>query len=316
MLFICAWYFLWLTIGDGPWWLTVLNRVVPYLFLPMPLYLVLLARKRIYGLMALLILPVAIFSFLYHPYLFPRYSKPAAQQAINLSVMSYNVLYSNLDYDAVSSVILTYHPDLAALQEVLPETMSALKDRLADEYPYSIHGTNEDYAVTAVFSRHPLSSVHVLKLGEDHRAVLVKADVNAQWITFASVHLRAYGLQWVSLSDMPKEIVRRTEEQNHQVEMLWEELQNEAGPVIIGCDCNSKETSRSYRMLDQWFDSAAYQVGWRFPEVELAGAVQDTNLQHIDFIWYRGALEPFVAYKIKDRGGSDHHPVLVLFDLR
>lgn len=136
-------------------------------------------------------------------------------------------------------------------------------------------------------------------------------------VTFAAVHLRAYGLQWVRpLTSIPQAIVERTNAQNRQVEILLEELQSESGPVVIGCDCNSKETSSSYRMLDGWFETAAYQVGWRLPGNKLAGAAQDTNLQHIDFIWYRGALEPFAAYEIKDRGGSDHHPVLALFDLR
>lgn len=245
----------------------------------------------------------------------PKYSKPAASQS-DLSVMTYNVLYSNLDYDAVANVILTHHPDLVALQEVLPEMMSALEERLADEYPYSIHGTNKYYGVTAVFSRHPLAETYVLELSGNHRPVIVKAEVRNQLVTFAAVHLSAYGLQWVSLPSIPQAIVERTNAQNGQVELLLEKLQDESGPVIIGCDCNSKETSSSYRILDRWFDSAAYRVGWRFPGIELAGVRQDTNIQHIDFIWYRGTLEPLGAYEIKDSGGSDHHPILALFALK
>lgn len=234
-----------------------------------------------------------------------------------LTVMTYNVLYSNLDYDAVANVILIHRPDMVALQEVLPAMMTALQDRLADEYPYSIHGTNHDYGVTAVFSHYPLAEKQILDLGEDRRAVIVRTQINEQSVAFASVHLRAYGLQWVRpLTNIPQEIVLRTNAQNHQVELLWKELQHEPGYVIIGCDCNSKETSSSYRMLDQWFDSAAYQAGWQFPGIERPGATQDMDLQHIDFVWYRGGLEPVAAYEIRDSGGSDHHPVLALFDLR
>ena len=234
-----------------------------------------------------------------------------------LTIMTYNVLYSNLDYDAVASVILTHRPDLVALQEVLPAMMTALQERLADEYPYSIHGTNHDYGVTAVFSRYPLAENQILDLGEDRRAVIVRVQINEQWVAFASVHLRAYGLQWVRpLKNIPQEIVRSTNAQNQQVELLWEELQNEPGYVIIGCDCNSKETSSSYRMLDQWFDSTAYQVGWQFPGTKRPGARQDTNLQHIDYVWYRGGLQPVAVYEIRDSGGSDHHPVLALFDFK
>jgi len=122
ILFVCAWFFLWLTIGDGPWWLTVLNRVVPYLFLPVLLFLAWLARKAEYRFTALLVLPLSIFSFLYHPYVLLKYSKSVPSHA-DLTVMTYNVLYSNLDYDAVANVFLTYHPDLVALQEATPTMM-------------------------------------------------------------------------------------------------------------------------------------------------------------------------------------------------
>jgi vancomycin resistance protein VanJ len=316
ILFVCIWFLLWLWIGDGPWWLTVINRVVPYLFLPVLLFLPLLLWVRMHRLVAWLILPASIFAFLYHPYMFPRFAEADVSQP-DLTVMTYNVLYSNLDYDAVAKVIRTYDPDLVSLQEVMPDMMVALQDRLAKKYPYSVHGTNSDYGVTAVFSQYPLSKERVIHLGEDRRAVIVNAQVNDQTIAFAAVHLRAYGLNWVRpLTAIPQEIVNRTNQQNRQVEILSEELLNEPGPVIIGCDCNSKETSSSYRLLDQLFDSAAYQVGWQFPGKELAGALQDTSLQHIDFIWYRGALKPVGAFEIQDSGGSDHHPILAFFEFQ
>lgn len=314
--FIAAWFFLWLFIGDGPWWLTTINRVVPYLFVPVPVFVIWLLRRHVYKLTPILILPISIFSFLYHPYIVPRVSTPEASHA-NLSVMTYNILYSNYEYDAIANVILTHQPDLVALQEVLPETMTELQARLSEQYPYSMHGNNNNYAVAAVFSRYPIVETKVLVLGEDHRAVIVRTDIDGQRIAFAAVHLSAYGLQWVRpRTKIFEELVSRTKVQNHQVEMLWAELGNDTGPVIIGCDCNSKETSSSYRMLDQWFDSAAYQVGWQLGGIPRDGARQDTDMQHIDFIWYRGALEPVAAYTITDSGGSDHQPVLALFAIR
>lgn len=314
ILLICIWFLLWLTIGDGPWLLTVINRVVPYLFLPVLLFLPWLLREGRRKLMLLLILPAFIFLFLYHPYIVPRFAGSATSQP-DLKVMTYNVLYSNLEYDAVANIVRAYDPGLVALQEVMPEMMDALKDRLANEYPYSIHGTNGDYGVTAVFSQYPLSETRLIDLGEDRRVVIVKAEVDDQMITFAAVHLRAYGLNWVRpKTNIPREIVLRTEAQNHQTEKLWEELHNEPGTVIIGCDCNSKQTSSSYRMLDEWLDNAAYQVGWQAAGVALPGGRQDTSLERIDFIWYRGGLEPFGAFEIEDSGGSDHRPILAFFD--
>jgi endonuclease/exonuclease/phosphatase (EEP) superfamily protein YafD len=294
----------------------MLNRYVPYLFLPVLLFFLWLLNRREYKRTALLLPPVLIFWFLYHPYLLPQAPRTVPASA-DLTVMTYNVLYSNQDYDAVANIILKYHPDLASLQEVTPDMMSALQDRLADEYPHSMHATRNEDGMPAVFSRHPLEEAYVLDLEADRLAIIAKAEIKDQIVTFVAVHLRAYGLQWVRpLIHIPQAIVDRTKEQNRQVELLLEELQEETGPVIIGCDCNSKETSSSYRLLDRRFEMAAYQVGWRFPGMEPAGTTQDTNLQHIDFIWYRGALEAYAAYRIDDRGGSDHHPVLAILDLR
>ena len=218
----------------------MLNRVVPYLFLPVLVLLPWLARSREYRFTALFILPVSIFAFLYHPYIFPRYAKPAPAQA-NLRVITYNVLYSNFDYDAVAKNIRAYHPDLVALQEATPAMMHALEERLTDEYPYSLHATRNDDGMTAVFSRHPLADAYVLDLEADRLAVIVKVKIKHQLVTFAAIHLRAYGLQWVRpLTNLPQQIVQRTNAQNRQVEILLEEFQRETGPVIIGCDCNSK----------------------------------------------------------------------------
>jgi endonuclease/exonuclease/phosphatase family metal-dependent hydrolase len=49
--------------------------------------------------------------------------------------MAFNVLYTNADYDAVADLILEYQPDLVALQEVQPEMMRRLKERLKGSYP-------------------------------------------------------------------------------------------------------------------------------------------------------------------------------------
>lgn len=111
--------------------------------------------------------------------------------------MTYNVLYSNTDYDAIANVILTYQPDLVALQEVKVEMMDALKDRLVNDYPYSLMGTENDFGTTAVFSKYPFADSYVLNLQADRPATIVKTNIKGQNITFAAVHLLAYGLQWV-----------------------------------------------------------------------------------------------------------------------
>jgi len=262
-ILISAWFVSWLLVGDANWWLVLVNRTVPYLFIPLPLFLVLeIYTRRLKSVIALLV-PCLIFAWIYHLYLFPRFSQPD-QNDTRLSVMTYNVLFSNLDYDAVANVILTYQPDLVALQA-------------------------------------------------DRPATIVNVNINRQNVTFVAVHLLAYNLWWTKLKDIPSIVLQRTVNQNRQVTTLLNELKKEDGIVIIGCDCNSYETSSSYRILEKSMNNSAREVGWLLLGPKLKNTRWDTDLQHIDYVWYRGSLEPMLVYKIKDRGGSDHLPVLVKF---
>jgi len=293
----------------------LINRIVPYLFLPVPFFLAWIIFSHNFKAIIPLLLPVLIFGSLYYPYLLPRFTQSVARD-FELSVMTYNVLYSDSDSDAVANLILTYHPDLVALQEVQPSMMDALEERLGIEYPYSIMGTENDFGTTAVFSRHPFTNTHILDLQADRPAVVVKAKVHDEEITFVAVHLLAYGLWWVKLKDIPATVVERTADQNRQVETLLDTLKDEDGIVIIGCDCNSYETSSSYRIMEQSLNSAAREIGWLLNENEVKNVSPDTVLQHIDYVWYRGSLKPVRIYTINESGGSDHLPVLALFELK
>lgn len=314
-ILISAWYLSWLKLGDGTWWLTMLNRVVPYLFLPAVLFLVWLLLSRRFKLVPFLLLPVYIFSSLYHPYLLPKFTAPEAD-TVDISVMTYNVLFSNKKYDAVANVILTHQPDMVALQEVQPGMMVALQALLADQYPYSSMGDRHDYGTTAIFSRYPFTDTYVLDLEADRPAVVASIEVGEKEVTFVTAHLQAYGLWWVGWENIPQAVVQRTKDQNRQAQILLDALSRENGMVIIGCDCNSKETSSSYRMLSEDLENASRRVGRLAIGNTFENLRQDINLQHIDYVWYRGALDPITAFRVLDRGGSDHYPVLVDFNLR
>lgn len=313
-ILILAWFTSWFLVGDATWWLTLLNRVVPFLFLPVLVLLGWVIYARRLNLIIPLLIPIFIFVQLYHPYLFPRSANPVSSER-TLKVMTYNVLFSNSDYEAVAGVILNYLPDVVALQEVQPTMMSELEQRLGEEYPYSLMGTQNDYGTTAVFSRHPIVESSILDLQADRPAVVVKIAIDNQEFTFVTAHLLAYNLWWTAPKDIPATVIERTFNQNQQVELILEQLMAENGTVIVGCDCNSYETSSSYRIFDDWLDNSAREVGWVLGRGRLPDVKQDTELQHIDYIWYRGAIEPISVFKVIDSGGSDHFPVLAIFKL-
>jgi endonuclease/exonuclease/phosphatase (EEP) superfamily protein YafD len=161
-----------------------------------------------------------------------------------------------------------------------------------------------------------LPQAFVLNLDADRPAVIVKTTINNEPVVFVSIHLVAFGLRWVDPTDIPKAIVEKTKNQNTQVKILLAEFNNTSGSIIIDCDCNSKETSSSYRTLAKSYRNTARDVGWILFADRLPGAQQDTYFQHIYYVWYRGSLVPLGAYKIQDSAGSDHWPVMALFRIQ
>jgi endonuclease/exonuclease/phosphatase (EEP) superfamily protein YafD len=302
-------------LGDANWWLTLLNRFALFLFVPIPVLVALCLYTRRYKGAAVLLLPALIFGGLYHPYLFPRAAIPV-EDGTEFRVMTFNVLYSNSEFDAVARVIKTHRPDLVALQEVQPAMMEELERRLADEYPFTVMGTEDDYGTTAVFSRHPILGSQILDLKDGRPAVVTEIRFGDKDITFASLHLLAYNLWRTPWKELPSDIAQRTFARERQVEILLEQLDRPNDILVVGCDCNSYETSGSYKILDRSLDNAARQVGWLLGSGNLPGTKQDTDLMHIDYVWYRGPVMPVRVYKPSQDGGSDHFPVLAIFHLQ
>jgi endonuclease/exonuclease/phosphatase (EEP) superfamily protein YafD len=110
--------------------------------------------------------------------------------------------------------------------------------------------------------------------------------------------------------------MERTRIQNLQAQIVLDHIGDRGGIVILGCDCNTHETSSTYRILDEDLDNSSRLAGLVFPFGGLPGARQDVYLSHIDYVWYNGGLAPHRVFKILDSGGSDHLPVLAVLDLQ
>jgi vancomycin resistance protein VanJ len=305
---IVVWFGLWLIVRDGWWWLALLNRIVPYLFAPAPLIVLIALAARKPGWIAASLVPPIIFLGLFGPYLVPQPIRPV--DGARLSVMTFNVLYSNTDYDGVARAILAHQPDLVALQEVQPEMMTALTGRLDAEYPYALMGDAHPFGTTAAFSRHPIRDARILDLQADRPAVVLEVEIEGRAVTFISAHLLAYGLEWIPWNEFAPTVTQRIFEQERQARLLVEEVKRHTGPVILACDCNSKETSGSYRILAEAMTNAAREVGWVNARPSIPDSRRDTDIQHIDYVFLHGPLDAVEVLTLDDTADSDHLPVL------
>lgn len=309
---LLIWFGLWLIPGgDRFWWMSVLNSIPLYLFLPLPLCILLAALLRNRALLALTLLPLAIFFGLFGVYYWPHLANNQAKP--DLRVMTYNVLYSNEAYAAVIQVILSQQPDLVALQEVQPAMMQELEYRLQIVYPYAQMATVNPYGTTAIFSRYPFVEHYQLDLLADRRATGVTVQVKNHMVTFLSAHLLAYSLEWTpDYRLLPTLIEERTQVRDRQAQILVNQILTYDAKriVLLGCDCNNKETGSSYRLINRVMVNAARRVGWPIGAPTQSDAVADRRLMHIDYLFYRGPVTTSGAYAVQNSGGSDHLPVI------
>jgi endonuclease/exonuclease/phosphatase (EEP) superfamily protein YafD len=302
--FILVWFVSWLFVRDDQFdrltleWAPMINRGAVLLFIPAPIAVALAFFGERRSARVASFAPLLLFVGLNWPYVIPQV-EPQLDGA-PLRVMTYNVLYSNTDYDAVARVIRTAQPDLVALQEVQPEMFRALVERLQVDYPYHLLADRNAYGTTAAFSRYPLRAGYSLDLRYDRPATVLKVDVDGRPVTFISAHLLAY---YSALH------------QARQAQIIIDEALAQDETVVLGCDCNSRETAGSYRMLAQVMTNSARAVGWVPSEPSIAGAQRDVSLWHIDYVFYRGDLKAVEVDTIMDSGGSDHKPVVAILSL-
>ena len=285
------------------------------LFLPaVPLlFLALLLRHNRYIYIAMV--PVLVFLVFFYPSLKPQivhaYEKPV------LRIATYNILNSNRDVRSILSVIQQADSDVLAIQELTEDVKPNVLERLVESYPYYSVGTQVRGGTTAIFSKLPLTKVAEIDFGIDRPAVVATASFKGREITVASAHLNPiyYALHNRPVSDMPRAIQQYIWDQNKQAKLLIDVLQDyESDAFVLGCDCNSRETTSTNKILEHFFTDAAKVIGWGLGSTPVANSIHEHDLNRIDYLWYAGVLKTKGVYRIIDSGGSDHQLVFSDFN--
>ncbi|MCB0110953.1 MAG: endonuclease/exonuclease/phosphatase family protein, partial [Caldilineaceae bacterium] len=309
------WITWWLLRGDEGWLLILIDHygsLPPLLAVPL---LGITLWKRRWGLFPFLCPALIFFGVLFGPYWLPRLS--ATSTTADLSVMSYNVLSSNENYAAIANLLRTYHPDLVALQEVGPDHLAYLQEQLGDEYVAAHKAHEPDHSTTAILSRYPITNVTVLDLGAIRPAVIADLEIDGQIVTFVSAHLLYYGWLRIPWLELPAHMLTIHALQVQQVQVLAAELnRRHQDVVILGCDCNSVDTAATQQLLNHYLTNAAKVTGWTLPQPALPRLGPYYFPQRIDYVFYRGQVQPRGVYTIYDSAHSDHLPVLAYFDFR
>ena len=301
-IFIAIWIDLAIVFQDRFWPLAVLNTVAVYIFLPLlPLIVIstFSADRRL--LFGLLIYPTFAFLWIFGPLFLPRLqSAPAGPR---LKLMTYNVLYSNEDYDAIAASIRAIGPDVVGFEE-LTGAHEGLPALLASEYPYATFSRDVKINDVGLISRYPIESAERFPLPPLNLAMRVVLNVDGRRLQVFVVHQTANNYP---LSQMPARAAERYAARAGETRRLAAELSSLDGPAVLLCDCNLTDTSEAYRTLNAVLADSFREVGWGLGHT-IQPFEAPVALQRIDYVWH--SREFFaVSAGVGPPGGSDHRPV-------
>ena len=307
VLLFALWFVLRLVYFDYLWWLALLNASAFFLFLPFVVLLPLALWKRRPRLLIALIVPLAIFGWLFGDLLLPH-GQPVNPTGPMITVASFNVLWTNQDYARIAESVRAAGPDIVAFQELRPEHLPAIRARLGDAFPYHAIYPVEQFHTVGMISRFPIESVTPLADPSLDRALLVRVRVGERPLAVIVAHLTRMDIFEDGVFKIAEAVDEYYALREQQVAALLSAVRDTGSPTIILCDCNLTDTSEGYATLRANLTDSFAKAGWGLgltARISLLG----TPIQRIDYIWHSADLQAINAWVGTD-GGSNHFPVI------
>jgi endonuclease/exonuclease/phosphatase (EEP) superfamily protein YafD len=304
---VTLWLFLRAIFFDQLWWLALANTFALYLFTPLPLLLLAaLLRRRSIVLLALG-LPTLAFVTLCGPLLLPK--QPALPtHGQTLTTMTFNVLTSNKDSDALVAAIHSARPDILGMQELTTAKRAALQAALGKQMPYHTLDRGQAFGNVGLMSRFPITEVTFVDLPSKQPALHAVLRVGDQHVHVFVAHLSPNHLFKNPAVDLATAASSAFARRAAEIKRLREEMRDLDGPAILLCDCNLTDTSQAHAELRSFLGDSAREAGWGLQFTNYVNGVPFLG-QRIDYIWHSAGLVA-VAAEVGNPGGSDHRPVV------
>lgn len=307
VLLIAVWLALRLVFFDGLWWLALLNTFALALFLPLIILFPLALWRRHPWLLVGLAVPVAAFTWLFGNLFLPG-SGRAETGSPAFTAMSFNVLWSNQDYGGIAQAITTANPDIVAFQELRPEHLPAITERLGANYPYQAIHPVEQFHTIGLLSHFPVEEVTPLADPPFERALVIRLRVAGRPLAVIVAHLTPTNMLDHGLARLPETVSERYTRRGQQAAALLETVRRVGEPAVILCDCNFTDTSEAYAVLNSGMADSFAEVGWGFGHTMLTPGAA-IPAQRLDYIWHTAVLQALAAW-VGPVGSSDHLPVV------
>jgi endonuclease/exonuclease/phosphatase (EEP) superfamily protein YafD len=309
-------------IGGDRWVLALfLSQLGPWLFAPTIIFLpwLLLGRRPLS--LILLVIPLGLFLWHYGALLLPP-RPPDVREP--LTVVTFNVLATNREIEAMAHLIEGASAEIVALQELQGWQDRALSAALHKRYPHRWH---VDGAGLAVYSVYPIVARQVLTVraptGAAEALPIQSAilRVGAREVHLLNAHLARAGIMPL-LGRLDADPMRDSAAARAaQIDAIERAIRQRGLPAIVACDGNMTDLSAAYRRVAEALGDVWRERGWGLGNTLLAphglDIISPINLavQRIDYLFYSSEIKPGRVRVITGDSGSDHRPVWAEFDL-
>jgi endonuclease/exonuclease/phosphatase (EEP) superfamily protein YafD len=306
VILFSVWILLRFIFFDSLWWLALINTVTLYIFIPLIIFLPLALLCRYWRLLFALCFPLGLFIGLYGSFFLPSLSTPASQNQPIIKAMTFNMLFDNEDYDAISKMVVENNPDIIGLQEVRSQA-PILKKRFAKDYPYSVFRRVELYHNVGILSRFPIDNIIALPAPIKRGIQVTLSLNNGNTLEAIVAHLTpSYPLnEFLEKADF------WYKSRAAEVSYLNQIVKQYNQPMIVMCDCNFTDTSETYSQMQNAMIDSFHQAGWGFGHTFLG---RFFPVGRIDYIWHTQDIKTVEAY-VGREAGSDHLPVIAKLQL-
>lgn len=301
-------------VGDGIWWLALINTFIMWAFAPLVILIPLFAllRQRMMLLRTLPFVLIAVVWFV--PYFLPKAVAASESDGPVVSVMSFNLLMNNPTLDRAYDWLYEQDIDVAVLQEVRPDFRTdprydtRMNERLSRDYFWE----------SAIISKYPVTSYSEFDLNASPQERVV-IDLDGHPVAVYSIHLSVpVGASRFDVPGFSKHTNMffdyNPAGRNQQIRQLIDVLADETLPFIVIGDFNMSDQSMIYYdlaaiMHDSWRE-VGVGFGTTYPARPIGGRIIVPPIIRIDYVWHS---DHFTAIDAAQGPylGSDHLPLLV-----
>jgi endonuclease/exonuclease/phosphatase (EEP) superfamily protein YafD len=221
--------------------------------------------------------------------------------------MTFNVLTSNKDTDALVSAVRAAQPDILGMEELTNGKRAALRAAFGSELPYHTFDGTTSFGNVGLMTRFPIETLRPITLPSGQPALYAKLRVNTQPVHVFVAHLTPNHLfknPTINLATAASDAFAR---RAAEVAFLREELRGLNEPALLLCDCNLTDTSQAHAQLSAILTDSFREAGWGLRNTNDATSLP---MQRIDYVWHSAGIVA-IAADVGHAGGSDHLPVIV-----